>query len=79
MNRPGGSGLVSGVLVSGVLVFGAELMSSAISDGDNLTQRLTKAWQLLLPAITNDDSLPYFREFLARESLRRFEPTLSIE
>jgi AcrR family transcriptional regulator len=60
-------------------VFGAELMSSAISDGDNLTQRLTKAWQLLLPAITNDDSLPYFREFLTRESLRRFKPTLSIE
>jgi hypothetical protein len=31
------------------------------------------------PAIASDESLPYFREFLARESMRNLKPTLSIE
>lgn len=32
--------------------------------------RLTRMWELLLPAIVAVDSLSYFRQFLAREALR---------
>lgn len=32
--------------------------------------RLTRRWELLLPAIVAQPALPYFREFLARETLR---------
>lgn len=49
---------------------GAELLSNAISAGEGVLARVTRTWEVLLPAIVSDDSLPYFREFLARESLR---------
>ena len=35
-------------------------------------------WEILLPAVVSDESLSYFREFLARESLRH-SPTSSTE
>jgi AcrR family transcriptional regulator len=50
-------------------MLGAELLST--SSGDNILHRVTRMWEVLLPAIVTDKSLPYFREFLARESLRR--------
>ena len=37
----------------------------------DLRQRVARTWDLLLPAIVSAESLDYFREFLARESLRR--------
>ncbi len=49
-------------------MLGAELLST--SSGDDFVQRVTRMWEVLLPAIVTDKSLPYFREFLARESLR---------
>jgi AcrR family transcriptional regulator len=51
-------------------VLGTELMSSTADDNDHI-KRLTRALELLLPAIVAETSLGYFREFLARESLRR--------
>lgn len=60
-------------------MLGSELMSSAVSRGEDLIRRLTKSWEILLPAIADDSGLPYFREFLARESLRHLLPTLTIE
>jgi hypothetical protein len=33
-------------------------------------QRVARSWQVLLPAIVSTESLSYFEEFLARESLR---------
>jgi AcrR family transcriptional regulator len=50
-------------------IFGTRLLSQA-TPGSDLTKRLTRMWELLLPAIVADASLPYFREFLAREALR---------
>jgi hypothetical protein len=32
-------------------------------------------WEVLLPAIAAESSLPYFREFLAREALRQEAPS----
>ncbi|MBU8809561.1 ScbR family autoregulator-binding transcription factor [Mycolicibacterium goodii] len=50
---------------------GAEALSRAGSSGTDLRERIVRIWDLLLPAVVNPDSLEYFREFLARESLRR--------
>jgi AcrR family transcriptional regulator len=51
-------------------MLGAQLLANA-ADGDDHTKRLTRSLELLLPAIVTDASLAYFREFLARESLRQ--------
>jgi AcrR family transcriptional regulator len=59
---------VSETLVGSML--GAEMLASALSSGTDLLQRVTRIWEVLLPSIATDESLPYFREFLARESLR---------
>ena len=58
-----------GEVIVGALV-GAELVSNVASGGADLIERMARTWTLLLPAIVTEGSLPYFREFLARESLR---------
>jgi AcrR family transcriptional regulator len=50
-------------------MLGAQLLAKT-ADGNDHTKRLTRSLELLLPAIVADTSLAYFREFLARESLR---------
>lgn len=59
--------VVSTVLAS---MFGAELISSALADGRDLRRRFARALEILLPAIVNEESLEYYREFLARQSMR---------
>ncbi|MHA7648528.1 TetR family transcriptional regulator [Mycobacterium sp. ML4] len=58
-------------------MFGSRLLSIAMSrsrrsDGliDDLNGRLSQMWIFLLPGIAAEASLPYFRQFLAREALR---------
>jgi AcrR family transcriptional regulator len=53
-------------------MLGAQLLSSAAQDADHIT-RLTRSLELLLPAIVADQSLDYFRQFLAREPLRHLQ------
>ncbi|KZS72937.1 spore coat protein CotS [Mycobacterium kansasii] len=55
--------------------FGMRLLSNALSGAnghrvESPGQRLGQLWGLLLPGMTVETSLPYFREFLAREALR---------
>jgi AcrR family transcriptional regulator len=50
-------------------MLGAQLLSKTANGDDHIT-RLTRSLDLLLPAIVAETSLAYFREFLARESLR---------
>jgi AcrR family transcriptional regulator len=50
---------------------GSTLMSDEISDCTDLPARLLRLWGVLLPAFVPEHSLPYFREFLEREPLRR--------
>jgi AcrR family transcriptional regulator len=50
-------------------MIGAQLLAKTTHDSDHV-ERLTRSLDLLLPAIVAETSLPYFREFLARESLR---------
>jgi AcrR family transcriptional regulator len=52
-------------------MLGAELISNAVSGGEDLLDRVTRTWEFLLPSIASEQSLPYLREFLDRESLRR--------
>jgi AcrR family transcriptional regulator len=54
--------------------FGARILGQTATDGGNdLVRRLTQMWELLFPAIVTDESLGYYREFLAREALRHVE------
>jgi AcrR family transcriptional regulator len=50
-------------------MLGAQLLSQT-ADGNEHVERLTRSLEFLLPVIVTDTSLAYFREFLARESLR---------
>ena len=59
-------------------MFGSRLLTTAISakgllggpdDGDH-ARRTGQMWQLLLAGIASEASLPYFRQYLAREALR---------
>ena len=58
---------VAETIVSSML--GAELLASAAGGADVL-ERITRTWGVLLQAVVSQESLPYFEEFLARESLR---------
>jgi hypothetical protein len=40
----------------------------------DLASRPRQVWELLLAGVATDESLPYFREFLAREALRHATP-----
>ncbi len=70
-------------------IFGTRLLSNAMSakgDAGHLDKakvrgvngdpgaRPSQIWTLLLAGIVTDDSLPYFRQFLAREALRHARP-----
>jgi AcrR family transcriptional regulator len=51
-------------------MLGAELLANATTAGADVLQHLARTWKVLLPAIVSPESLSYFDEFLARESLR---------
>ena len=61
------------------MVLGRAIISSASGGGIDQVQRFTGIWDILLPGIVTPESLPYFREYLARESLRHLQPTLTID
>jgi hypothetical protein len=73
------------VLISESIVgamFGTRLLSNAISAIDTaedagVAGRVGETWGLLLPGVVTDASLEYFRQFLARESLRHSRPAPS--
>ncbi|MGA8328424.1 MAG: helix-turn-helix domain-containing protein, partial [Mycobacterium sp.] len=66
-----GEGVDPDVVTEAILntMLGAQLLSKTADRIDHI-ERLTRSLELFLPAIVTDTSLPYFREFLARESLR---------
>jgi AcrR family transcriptional regulator len=81
------------VLISESIVgamFGTRLLRNAIAasgvagpteenaaDGDP-ADRANQFWQLLLEGIVTEASLPYFRQFLAREAFRHARPAASV-
>jgi AcrR family transcriptional regulator len=77
---------VDPVVVSQAIVgtmFGTRLLSNAIeakgggAGDEDLIGRAGQMWDLLLAGIASDASLPYFRQFLDRESLRRARPSVA--
>jgi AcrR family transcriptional regulator len=69
-----------GVVAESVIaaLLGMATLVSSLAATPELVSRLNGIWEILLPAIVAEESLPYFREFLARESLRNLQPTLLI-
>jgi len=59
-------------------MLGARLLSQTAGGNDRI-KRLTRSLELLFPATVADTSLAYFREFLARESLRHHQATGSTD
>jgi AcrR family transcriptional regulator len=51
-------------------MLGAELLANATTAGADILARVARTWKVLLPAIVTQESLSYFDEFLARESMR---------
>ncbi|WP_099024157.1 TetR/AcrR family transcriptional regulator [Mycolicibacterium palauense] len=71
------SGLVPPESVAEVLVstyLGVELFSLGSAQGADMVERLHRVWEVLLPAITAEDSLPFMREYLEREVTLRRRP-----
>jgi AcrR family transcriptional regulator len=61
-------------------LLGTRLLSNAMSAESctrDLIGRTGQMWELLLAGIVTDASLPYFRQFLAREALRHAQSTAS--
>jgi AcrR family transcriptional regulator len=58
-------------------MLGAELLANATRAGTDVLQRVARTWKMLLPAIVSGQSLAYFDEFLARESMRHSPATLA--
>jgi AcrR family transcriptional regulator len=52
------------------ILLGVEQLSTALSGGADMLERLSQAWQMLLPSIADEDSLEYFQQYLSRESVR---------
>lgn len=52
------------------VLLGVEQLSTALSGGTDMLTRLAWVWQMLLPSITSEESLAYFRQYLDRESVR---------
>jgi AcrR family transcriptional regulator len=55
-------------------MLGTELLSAALSGGEDMAKQMAGTWEVLLPAIVEPDSLSYYREFLARQSMRASSP-----
>jgi AcrR family transcriptional regulator len=52
------------------LLLGVELLANTTTAGADVLQRIGRTWEVLLPGIVSQESLPYFAEFVARESMR---------
>ena len=62
-------------------MFGARLIDNAICGRDaneglvgDFTGRLSQIWELLLPGLVSEAAVPYFRQFLRRETVRHARP-----
>ncbi len=52
-------------------ILGAELMSSAASDGQDLRDRFAQQWRVLMPAIVTAESLDHHLAFMVSASTRQ--------
>ena len=71
--------LLSALIIGAI--FGARLVANAISSHGRIgniigdpSARLHQTWNLLLPGVVSQASLPYFQQFLRREEMRHAVP-----
>jgi AcrR family transcriptional regulator len=69
---------VVGEFIVSALV-GVQLIWSSACGNADLVQRVGQVWEILLPAIVVESSLPYFREYVARQSQRHAHPKPATE
>lgn len=55
-------------------VHGCHLLSDAMMD--NVFDRLTESWRMMLPSMVPDDSLSYFQQFLTRTAAQFHQPVI---
>ena len=55
-------------------MLGAELLSDALSGGEDMAKQVVGSWEVLLSAIVQADSLNYYLEFLSRQASRASTP-----
>ncbi|BBZ48217.1 TetR/AcrR family transcriptional regulator [Mycobacterium parmense] len=78
--RPGLDPKMVGESVVGDML-GTRLLANAVRAtgiDEDLIGRTGRMWELLLAGIVNETSLPYFRQFLAREALRHAQSQASL-
>jgi AcrR family transcriptional regulator len=76
--------LLSALIIGAI--FGARLVANAISSHGRIgniigdpSARLHQTWNLLLPGVASQASLPYFQQFLRREEMRHAVPRPSCD
>jgi len=65
------------LLCTAIAAKGVEGHGEVVGIADRLAAPPTQFWELILAGIVTEASLPYFREFLAREALRHGRPPAS--
>jgi AcrR family transcriptional regulator len=68
---------VAELLLSAYL--GAELLTGPAEHSADLIGRLRRMWDIMLPAIAEQDAVGFLKEFLSREASRHSQSTLSID
>ncbi|MCT7660152.1 ScbR family autoregulator-binding transcription factor [Mycobacterium deserti] len=58
-----------GHFVVGALL-GVHVFSTCLEDGSDIVTRVLKAWELLLPTLVPEASVPFFGQFIARQASR---------
>lgn len=64
--------VVADVIVSALV--GADVITTAVSNGTGLVERFLHTWETILPTLVPEKSLEYFRQFVARVSARHLAP-----
>ncbi len=68
---------VGNVIVDALV--GADVISASVSGGADLVVRVIRTWEIILPTLVPEASLPYFRQFVARVSSRHLTPAQTVD
>jgi hypothetical protein len=58
---------------------GADVISASVSGNTDLVVRVIRTWDIILPTLVPEASLPYFRQFVARVSSRHLTPAQTVD
>jgi hypothetical protein len=55
------------------------VISASVSGNTDLVVRVIRTWEIILPTLVPEASLPYFRQFVARVSSRHLTPAQTVD